>query len=694
MSARDLFADLGLDLPTGDRVNVQCFSNRDAHAHGDRNPSCEVKTSSGRFKCHACGAWGDGFDAAVALGRSKREAMELLERHGLVDRSEERSNGHREIVETYSYVDERGVPLFEVVRFSPKDFRQRLPGGTWKLGQTRRVLYRLPKVLEAARAGDGVFVVEGERDVHALEAQGIVATCNPGGAGKWRDEYSEALRGADVVVVADRDKAGGKHALEVARSLEGTAASVDVVEPAVGSDVSDHLAAGKGIGQLVPVAPVGDTPPEQLARVQHPNPKTERDEAWVRCERLAREPRILERFATDLAAIGLVGEDVAAQLLYLAATSRLFDKPVSAAIKGPSAAGKSYLVERALAFFPEDAFYVMTGMSERALAYSEEPLSHRMLVIYEAAGMTGEFATYLLRSLLSEGRVRYETVEKTKDGVKARMIERPGPTGLIVTTTQIRLHPENETRLLSIPVTDTAEQTKKVMLALAGDDEGADVDVSEWLELQRWIAAGDCRVAVPYARRLAELIPPAAIRLRRDFGAVLGLIRAHALLHQANRERDAHDRVVAAVDDYAVVRDLVDELVSDGIGATVTPQTRETVGAVAELADDHEEGVPLTALERKLGLDRSVVSRRVRVARERGYLRNLEDRRGKPSRIVLGDPLPEDVQILPDPVALEGYCTLARASGGIKQNGTPDEIATPDQEAEVERLQAKFGEAA
>jgi len=266
VSARALFADLGLDLPTGDRVNVQCFSNPDAHAHGDRNPSCEVKTSSGRFKCHACGAWGDGFDAAVALGKSKREAMELLERHGLVDRS----NGHREIVETYSYVDERGVPLFEVVRFSPKDFRQRLPDGTWKLGQTRRVLYRLPKVLEAVRAGDGVFVVEGERDVHALEAQGIVATCNPGGAGKWREEYGEALRGADVVVVADRDKAGREHALEVARSLEGTAASVDVVEPAVGSDISDHLAAGKGIGQLVPVSPVGDTPPEQLARVQHP----------------------------------------------------------------------------------------------------------------------------------------------------------------------------------------------------------------------------------------------------------------------------------------------------------------------------------------------------------------------------------------------------------------------------------------
>ena len=57
----------------------------------------------------------------------------------------------------------------------------------------------------------------------------------------------------------------------------------------------------------------------------------------------------------------------------------------------------------------------LMAMSERTLAYSEEPIKHRFLVIYEAAGMSGEFATYLMRSLLSEGRVRYETVEKTSE---------------------------------------------------------------------------------------------------------------------------------------------------------------------------------------------------------------------------------------------------------------------------------------
>ena len=74
-------------------------------------------------------------------------------------------------------------------------------------------------------------------------------------------------------------------------------------------------------------------------------------------------------------------------------------------------------------------------MSERALAYSEEPLSNRFLVLIEAGG-AGDMANYLVRSLLSEGRLCYETVEKTPEGMKARLIEREGPTGLLVTTTQ------------------------------------------------------------------------------------------------------------------------------------------------------------------------------------------------------------------------------------------------------------------
>ena len=149
----------------------------------------------------------------------------------------------------------------------------------------------------------------------------------------------------------------------------------------------------------------------------------------------------------------------------------MLKQPVSISVKGPSSSGKTFIVESTLKFFPPAAFYMLTAMSDHALAYSNEPLNHRHLVIYEAAGMASDFATYLIRSLLSEGRLRYETVEKTKDGLVPRLIEREGPTGLIVTTTSLRLHPENETRMLSLTVTDTSVQTAAVFRALAQESE-------------------------------------------------------------------------------------------------------------------------------------------------------------------------------------------------------------------------------
>jgi 5S rRNA maturation endonuclease (ribonuclease M5) len=132
----------------------------------------------------------------------------------------------------------------------------------------RRVLYRLPQVVEAVKTGATVYVVEGEKDADAIAAIGVVATCNPGGAsrtGKWRPEYSDMLEGADVVVIADRDEAGRAHARAVAADLAGKAASVRVVEAAVDrpkADVSDHLAAGHSLDELVDQV-VDDEPPSE-----------------------------------------------------------------------------------------------------------------------------------------------------------------------------------------------------------------------------------------------------------------------------------------------------------------------------------------------------------------------------------------------------------------------------------------------
>src|SRR5262249_20423154 len=114
------------------------------------------------------------------------------------------------------------------------------------------------------------------------------------------------------------------------------------------------------------------------------------------------------------------------------------------------------------------AYHPVTAMSEKLLAFSTEPLAHRVLVIYESAALQhSEFASYLLRSFLSEGQIRYEFVEKTSEGLQARTIEREGPVALLVTTPAPSLHAENETRLLSIPVKDTRDQTRAILRQIA-----------------------------------------------------------------------------------------------------------------------------------------------------------------------------------------------------------------------------------
>lgn len=160
------------------------------------------------------------------------------------------------IVATYPYVDEAGGLLFEVVRYEPKSFSQRRPDGKggwlWKLGDVRRVLYRLPELL-AAGDSEPILIVEGEADVDALRAVGFVATCNAGGAGKWRPEYGEALRGRHLVILPDNDDPGEQHAATVAAALAGVAESVRVLRlpglPPKG-DVSDWLCAGGTADEL------------------------------------------------------------------------------------------------------------------------------------------------------------------------------------------------------------------------------------------------------------------------------------------------------------------------------------------------------------------------------------------------------------------------------------------------------------
>lgn len=539
----------------------------------------------------------------------------------------------------------------------------------WKSG-SKPSIYGLSR-LESARRAGWAFLVEGESDCHTAWYHGLPAFGLPGSC-TWREEWAVLFAKVErLYFVVEPDTGGEAVVRAFNRSILRDRISVvrlpakDVSELYLSDPDNFQAKFQEAIEAAVPLVALEAQTTETAALT-----------AWETCKSLAKEPNILAALLDVMRRRGMTGEDRAVQILYLALVSRRLSRPVSVVVKGASSSGKSFLVESVLSLFPASAYYALSAMSDRALAYSEEPLTNRFLVIYEAAGVASDMATYLMRSLLSEGCVRYETVERTPEGIRPRFIERPGPTGLILTTTAANLHPENETRLLSIVTNDTQDQTRAILQAIADENRAPDnVDAEQWQALSTWLEGATQTVTIPYARELADKIPPVAVRLRRDFTAVLNLIRAHALLHQATREKTRDGRIIATLADYAAVRGLVLDIVSEGLQATVPDTTREVVQAVQAEHEKKGAAVMVQEVARRLMLDKSAASRRVHVALTGGWLINQETKRGRPALLTVGEPLPHNQPVLPTVEQLQGCRVAEREDHPLPPDSMLDEVA-------------------
>ncbi len=201
------------------------------------------------FTCLACGEKGNLKKLAVKLG------IDIYTN----------PNNKPQITHTYDYSDEKGNLLFQVVRYFPKAFKQRRLDGKggwiWNLEGVQRVLYRLPELL-TSQSESYVFITEGEKDVEAIRSLGLVATCNPGGAGKFTEDMKGPLQGKYVIVIADKDEPGRRHAAQVKTLLEGITASVKVIElPGEGvKDAADWVAVGGSREKLLELVKPAELP--------------------------------------------------------------------------------------------------------------------------------------------------------------------------------------------------------------------------------------------------------------------------------------------------------------------------------------------------------------------------------------------------------------------------------------------------
>ncbi len=244
--------------PSGSGWSAKC------PAHEDKNPSLSFrKGADGRVlvKCHA----GCLVETVVArLGLSMGDLFPESpqpNRKGIIDR-------------VYDYVDANGAPRYQVVRYSPKSFKQRRPNGSggwiWNLKGVERLPYRLPQLLAGVAGDDLIFVVEGEKDVDCLVGRGLVATCNSGGAEKFPPSHAGFFSGARVAILPDNDEKGRSHAEQVASILHRSSREVRVVELpglAYKEDVSDWFINGGTVDALLRLvseagtwSPAGETP--------------------------------------------------------------------------------------------------------------------------------------------------------------------------------------------------------------------------------------------------------------------------------------------------------------------------------------------------------------------------------------------------------------------------------------------------
>jgi len=410
-------------------------------------------------------------------------------------------------------------------------------------------------------------------------------------------------------------KHGTLHRIAVLRALK-----IVQLPPTVRSALINALAAALKVRPKAVLAEVLERPAESL----EPKPP-------------AREPIPPLLFAPDfveryLFAIRVVhpGDDEGALALLLSWGSLRSEDPVSVVVMGHPSTGKNHLLRTSCSLWPEESYVFLSSISPKSLAYLDDNLSHRALVLAEAVSIVGEDEKgYLLRTLLSEKRIVHVTVEKTPQGLRSHRLEKEGPTALICTTTAQQIEEQLRTRVWVLESKSDAEYLGTAQDCIwevapaggAGPEAAAEIEAlrKEIREALRWLYVyGETRVVIPepMRRALRKLFPDRApkelrlaVRLRRT-------IEASAFLHQLQRPRDANGAIVATEEDYAIARRALYRAFATAL-SDLTPRQREVLQTLHSLDDG--SGVSRADLAEALNMDKGSVRKYLKVLQRKGY---------------------------------------------------------------------------
>lgn len=560
------------------------------------------------------------------------------------------------------------IPYFSLNR-EIKSVRFRLslagPGRfVWRAGN-KVALYGLDQLEEIRKTG-WVLLVEGESDCwtawhHKLPALGVPGkTC-------WRPEWKEFLEGLSVYLW--QEPAAEDLSLRVFADVPRLAI---IPAPAGIKDLSEAHIQGSDLPELLEDLKSRAIPAQNLIHGRD-------DAAIAVLQELARP--ILEsvdplaQAEQAIRALGYGGDIKPALITYLAVTSRLLkirsgSMPVHLLLLGPSSAGKSYTAKVVLRLLPPDAYHEINAGSPRVLIYDAAELKHRVTIFGESDSLpAGEDnpAASAIRNLLQDHQLKYKvTIRDANTGsFRVHEVVKPGPTVLLTTAVR-RLGPQLDTRVFTLDVPDDLHQLRQALITQGQIEieEVAEPDPALIFYQAYLQALAPWDVLVPFAPDLSQEIGEsiASPRLLRDFNRLLSLIKAVTVLRHRQRRRDEKGRLIAEIEDYATVYELVKGMYE----ATVTGATervRDLVEAVGKLNGAGGAGVSVTQVANHLAILKMAASRAVKTACAHVWLVNNEKRRGYPASLVLGEPLPERAG-LPAPKSLETCNGVTPETGG------------------------------
>jgi hypothetical protein len=520
----------------------------------------------------------------------------------------------------------------------------------WRSGN-RRTLFMLGKLKEIRQAG-WVLLVEGtEEETNALTLwfHGMPAL---GAPGRWQSEWKPHLAGIDVFIwQGDEDFAN-----TVGNDIPDAKI---IVAPPNTSDVNSAHLQGLDVRNFI----------EQLKKKAIPIERLRRQAAEGRLGELREQAKSvlasddpLELIRGAFHDLGYGGDLRPPTLIYLAATTRLLKMrdgqiPAHVLVLGPSSIGKSYTGQTVTKLLPKEVVYTIDAGSPAVLIYeSSFDFQHKVVLFSESdslpAGEDNPIAS-AIRNLLQDHRLKYKRTVPDKTaplGRRSQEIVHEGPTVLITTSTR-----KLGTRLFTIEMLEDTEQVKSALemqsiLELRSPrlPDPALIALQEYLqELAPW------DVVVPFVSVINNFIShsPNAARILRDTQKIFSLVKAVAIVRHEHRTVDREKRLVAEIDDYAVVHQLVQGMYE----ATVTNVPQEVCKVVQAVKDLNKASKKATdrELAKYLGWNPMRVSRWVKKALKRGWLQNAGSKHT--FDLCVAKELPEEAG-LPHPDAVRQRC--------------------------------------